>query len=120
MDVNFYRYVNNRPVDESDPSGCGYIDCVAAVDELQRAVAELLRRQAENKCPDRGHNKSIEQARNRVKKALSKAKHCLSDQDIREIEIVLGAAAFVVIAPELIPFLPELAPTVPAALGAIP
>ena len=67
--TNFYAYAGNDPVDNVDPSGCGFIDCVKALAELERALAKLAERQAENaaagKC-DSGHDKSIEEAKYRA------------------------------------------------------
>lgn len=121
--LNLYSYVNDDPIDRTDPSGCGFIDCAKALAELTRALGELARREAENagKCPDKGHDKAIEQAKNRVRNALAKARHCLTEEEIREIEIALGLAALAIIAPEILPevlpeALPELAPGLVPAL----
>lgn len=85
---NFYAYAGNDPIVNLDPSGCGFIDCVKAIAELERALQELARREAENaaaeKC-DKGHDKAIEQAKNRVRNALAKAKTCLPKEELEEI-----------------------------------
>lgn len=85
--TNFYAYAGNDPIDNVDPSGCGYIDCAKKLAELSLAVAELSRRLAENaaagKC-DKGHDKAIEQARQRVQKALEGARTC-SQEEVQKI-----------------------------------
>jgi len=86
--TNFYAYAGNDPIDNVDPSGCGFGACVKALAELERALAELARRQAENaaagKC-DPGHDKAIEQAKNRVRNAVAKAAKCISAEDMKKI-----------------------------------
>lgn len=88
--------------------------------ELARAEANLLKRIAERElaeCKDRGHEKAIEQAKERLKKALEKAKHCLSPEEIERILKILGgtlivggAVGVVITVPELLPVLPWLVP----------
>jgi RHS repeat-associated protein len=130
--MNFYEYADNDPVNETDPSGCGFIDCTKALAELTAAMAELARREAENAAApqcDKGHDKAIEQAKNRVRKALAKARNCLPEEQIKKIldwinghkrELIIGGAVVVVggaviilcpeCAPVLLPVLPKLAP----------
>ncbi len=85
---NFYDYAGNDSVDNVDPNGCGFIDCVKAIAELERALQELATREAENaaarKC-DKGHDKAIEQAKNRVRNALAKARTCLPKEKLEQI-----------------------------------
>jgi len=104
-DTNLYSYVANAPLDSVDPTGAGFINCAAALAELAKAVSDLQRRQWENqgKCSDKGHDKAIEQYKNRVRNALEKAKHCLTKEEIREYEILLGLGLVIVLVPELLP-----------------
>jgi hypothetical protein len=106
--MNFYPYADNNPVTEVDPSGCGFIDCRNALAELADAIKDLAQREAENKCPDKGHDKAIEQAKNRVRNALGKATHCLDPQTISKIELALAVGTVAALAPELLPWLAAL------------
>jgi hypothetical protein len=87
----FYAYAGNDPVSNDDPSGCGFIDCVKALAELTAAQANLARRQAEHaaaggtECDTMQHDKAIEQAKNRVRNALLKARTCLSAEDFQKM-----------------------------------
>ena len=86
--TDFYLYAGNDPVGIDDPSGCGFIDCLKALAELDDALFDLAKREAENvaagKC-DSGHDKAIRQAKNRVLNALAKARKCLPKEKIKEI-----------------------------------
>ncbi len=87
-DTNLYGYVQDNPINVSDPSGCGFIDCAKALAELADAMAKLAKREAENvaagKC-DPGHDKAIEQAKNRARNALEKARTCLPKETFEKI-----------------------------------
>jgi len=89
--ANFYAYAGNDPIDNVDPSGCGFGDCAAALEELAAALAKLAQRQAEHAahggdaCDPGQHGKAIEQAKNRVRNAVAKAARCLSAEDIKKI-----------------------------------
>lgn len=71
-----------------DPSGCGFIDCVKALAELADALKDLAQREAENaaagKC-DPGHDKAIQQAKNRVANAVAKAAKCIPADEAQRI-----------------------------------
>ncbi|HKS71710.1 MAG TPA: RHS repeat-associated core domain-containing protein [Terriglobales bacterium] len=88
---DFYVYAGNDPTDNLDPSGCGFIDCAKALAELPRALAELARREAEYaahggaECDTMQHGKAIEQAKNRVRNAVAKAKTCLPAEELEKI-----------------------------------
>jgi RHS repeat-associated protein len=85
---NFYAYAGNDPIDNADPSGCGFIDCAKAIAELEDALADLALREAETmaaKCDKGRHDKAIEQAKNRVRKALAKARTCLPEETLQKI-----------------------------------
>ncbi len=83
---NIYTYVSNSPIRFSDWSGLGVVDCLKAQLELTAAQVKLANRIRERQegiergeINDPGHDKSIEQAKNRVRKAEEKvAKHCNS------------------------------------------
>jgi hypothetical protein len=75
-DADLYRYVGDDPIDNIDPSGLAFRrNCPGALVNLARAIAKLAERLAENKgkeC-DPGHDKAIQQAASRVRKALNSA-----------------------------------------------
>jgi RHS repeat-associated protein len=86
--TNFYAYAGNDPIGNVDPSGCGFIDCVKALAELADALKDLAQREAENaaagKC-DPGHDKAIQQAKNRVANAVAKAAKCIPADEAQRI-----------------------------------
>jgi RHS repeat-associated protein len=77
---NFYAYVGNNAVNETDPDGTGVVDCAKALADLQASTARLAGRLAAAAAhggPDPGHLKAINQAANQVKDDLAKVtKHC--------------------------------------------
>jgi RHS repeat-associated protein len=89
--TNFYAYAGNDPMDNVDPSGCGFIKCAEALAELADALKDLAQREAEHaahggtKCDPGQHDKSIEQAKNRVRNAVAKAAKCISAEDMKKI-----------------------------------
>lgn len=89
--TNFYAYAGNDPIDNVDPSGCGFIKCAEALAELADALKDLAQREAEHaahggtKCDPGQHDKAIEQAKNRVRNAVAKAAKCISAEDMKKI-----------------------------------
>ena len=89
--TNFYAYAGNDPIDNVDPSGCGFINCAKALVELSQALAELTRREAEHaahggtECDKMQHDKAIEHAKNRVRNAVAKARTCLPAEELQKI-----------------------------------
>jgi uncharacterized protein RhaS with RHS repeats len=78
---NLYAYVLNDPVNQIDSSGEGIVDCIDAVKDYLDCQKKLDQRIKENECspkgPDRGHDKAIEQLRNRCDERKEKVKrHC--------------------------------------------
>lgn len=78
--INFYAYVDNNAVNQTDPDGTGVVDCAKALADLQASTARLAGRLAASAAhggPDAGHKKAIQQAANQVKDDLAKVtKHC--------------------------------------------
>lgn len=71
-----------------DPSGCGFIDCVKALAELADALKNLAQREAENAAAgncDPGHDKAIQQAKNRVANAVAKTVKCIPADETQRI-----------------------------------
>ena len=93
--ANLYEYVLADPMTHVDASGEGIVDCAKAIAEYLRVKSKLDRRIQENLCnpPDRGHDKAIEQLRNRVDKEKQKVlRHCTDTDTLIELGI-LGLAA---------------------------
>jgi RHS repeat-associated protein len=136
---DFYAYTGDDPIDNMDPSGCGFIDCAEAIADLNSALDRLAEREAEHaahggaECDKMNHDKAIEQAKKQVRKALAKARTCLPEEKIREIEdglnkmtewaeshktavvsagVGVGVVAGAILCPECIPI---VAPIVAAA-----
>jgi len=89
--------VGNNPVNETDPDGLGIVDCVAKIAELAVAEAKLAARIAENAaCPDPGHDRAIENLKNRVNNLRKQvAKHCTDKDTLAQLAII-GTAALVI------------------------
>jgi RHS repeat-associated protein len=98
--TNLYAYIGNDPLNGVDPSGLGLRACAKALAELGAAEAELTRRLLENELSecgsDRGHDKAIEQVRNRVDDAQLKVlRHC-TEKDLAKLalgSVILGVVA---------------------------
>jgi RHS repeat-associated protein len=124
--ANLFRYGRSSPIDWTDINGLGVVNCTKAIAEFLRAKADLerrLREHAEAPCKDRGHEKAIEQARNRYETAKALvAKHCLDPETLAELAIVgvIGGAALLpefggaVLIPSLGPVLPVLGTAIPS------
>jgi RHS repeat-associated protein len=77
--LNLYANVGNNPINSVDPDGRGVVDCIAAMAELNAAMANLAARiaGAEVYGLDAGHKKALEQATTRCQNALDRVmKHC--------------------------------------------
>jgi RHS repeat-associated protein len=88
--LSTYAYVNDQPLKRVDPSGEGFVDCIKAVAELVKATAALSGRMDDMDAhagieDPMNHPKAIEQAVNRVRKALDKVE--------RSCGCAVGAAA---------------------------
>ena len=78
---NFYAYAGNDPIDNADPSGCGFVDCARALVDLARATYNLQKDlngiAKYGGCPDKGHRKELEGRAQDLKNALERVKtHC--------------------------------------------
>jgi RHS repeat-associated protein len=75
--ANLYVYVDNDPINRSDETGEGPADCVKPIARYLECKGKLDQRIEENECspngPDRGHDKAIEQRRNRCEELKRKA-----------------------------------------------
>jgi RHS repeat-associated protein len=105
---NLYEYGQNDPIDEIDGDGMGLRACASALGQLAAAVAVVGKRTEENLvCPDPGHDKSIEQAKNRLRKAYNSVQNVCTAKDIAAIAGAAGtiaaAAAFLYLVPVFIP-----------------
>jgi RHS repeat-associated protein len=93
---NLYVYVNDNPINLADPSGCAVIDCDAKLNELRDAIKDLGDRVQEHNahggtaCDKMNHNKAIQQAKNRVMKALDAAAACLTEEETKEVKDWVG------------------------------
>jgi len=77
--TNLYAYVQNNPINRTDPNGTTFVDCAKALAELILATAVVNRRVLEIQAygGDPGHIDALEQAMNRLENALAKVKkHC--------------------------------------------
>jgi uncharacterized protein RhaS with RHS repeats len=94
---SLYGYGLNDPVNETDEDGMGLRSCANAIANLLPAIWKVNERVAENAlCPEAGHEKSIDQAKDRLRNALAKAKNVCTAQDIAALGvagILAGAAA---------------------------
>jgi RHS repeat-associated protein len=95
---NLYAYVNNDPTLRVDPSGTGIVDCPGAIADLLAAAENVLERANDivrnGGCPDRKHVKSLRQAMNRLRAALSHVEtHCLGAAEAAAAIAAAEAAA---------------------------
>jgi RHS repeat-associated protein len=74
---NLYAYVLNDAMNRVDETGEGPADCARAIARYLECKGKLDKRIEENECsprgPDRGHDKAIEQRRNRCEELRRKA-----------------------------------------------
>jgi RHS repeat-associated protein len=104
---NLYVYVNSDPLNFVDVDGLSLKNCAAALADLAAAQLKLAQRVAERALypgPDPGHDKAIEQARNRVQNAADRARRACDDDDMAKLGVCLVAAGLAVL------FAPEAAP----------
>jgi RHS repeat-associated protein len=101
--LNLYGYVLNDPVNEFDQDGTSLRGCAQAIAALLPAIWKVNQRMAENAvCPDPGHDKAIDQAKNRLQKALAAAQRACTAQDIATLGVagvLAGGAAALLFGP---------------------
>jgi RHS repeat-associated protein len=93
---NLYAYVLNDPVNRIDSNGEGFLDCGKAVAKYLECIGEgdrsLKNREDENACnPDAGHDKAIEQKRNRCEALRQKAFKACKDPSTWGPLLIVGA-----------------------------
>ena len=78
--TNFDAYAGNDPIDNADPSGCGFVDCVRALADLLRATYNLQKDLSGiAKCGEcnAGHKKELRGRVTDLKNAIDLVqKHC--------------------------------------------
>jgi RHS repeat-associated protein len=90
--INLYGYVLSDPVNNRDGSGLALRACSEAIKDLLAAIWTVNRRVAENAfCPESGHTKAIDQAKNRLQNALDKVNRVCTERDIE----ILGAGGII-------------------------
>ncbi len=101
--LNLYGYVLNDPVNEFDEDGTSLRGCAQAIAALLPTIWKVNQRMAENAvCPDPGHNKAIDQAKNRLQQALAAAQRACTAQDIATLGVagvLAGGAAALLFGP---------------------
>ena len=91
VNLDLYVYASDDPINYTDPTGCSFKNCAAALTELTAALARLAEREAEHAahggkdCTGMDHEKAIEQAKNRVRNAVKRARGCLPDEELDAI-----------------------------------
>ncbi len=103
---NLYGYVINDPVNLIDQDGMSVRGCLQALSQLLPAIWKVNQRAAENAlCPNPGHDKALDQAKNRLREALAKAQRACSEEDVKQLAefgaegILAGAAAALLFGP---------------------
>jgi hypothetical protein len=94
---NLYAYVLLDPINQIDATGEGIVDCAKAIADYVRYKDKLNKRIAENlSCPDPGHDKAIEQLRNRVEQEEQRVRrHCKDPTTLAELGLIaLGGLVF--------------------------
>ena len=72
---NLYAYVQDDPIDDADPTGCGIVDCGTAIAKLLHAIYELQHDLAGSaRCGEctPGHQKELVQRKKTLNDALKK------------------------------------------------
>jgi len=78
-DWNLYGFVSNDPANQTDPQGLGFVSCIEKIVQLVFAINNLMNRidqynaAAVSGCNDKGHEKAIDQANDRVNNAGGQA-----------------------------------------------
>jgi len=86
---NLYVYAGDEPINMVDEDGTAIRACAQAVANLADTLARLATRVVQNEaCPNAGHDKAIEQLKNRLQSQLNTANRVCTAADIA----VLGAA----------------------------
>jgi RHS repeat-associated protein len=90
-----YGYASGSPVAYIDPTGEGIVDCGKAVAELISLRNRLRKRVEENaECPDKGHDKAIEQLTRAYEAQKAKVlKHCGDPEALMEAAALASLAA---------------------------
>ena len=83
---NLYGYGLTDPINETDQDGTSVRGCLQALAQLLPAIWKVNQRAAENAlCPNPGHDKALDQAKNRLRNALATARRACSDEDIKQL-----------------------------------
>jgi RHS repeat-associated protein len=109
---NLYWYAGDNPINNIDPSGCGFVDCGRVLAELMKALwnakDDLLKVEKTGKC-DAGHQKELEQRRTNLRNKLDEfKKHCrgfvgaaaaiaAAEEALESIAVVLEFAAIAIL-----------------------